>query len=80
MVGGGHKGENFIKHHGVSGLSRRFLQLTASLAIAVFPLAAQGQTDYPARNIRVIVPSPTGGPSDIVARVLGDKLVASLGK
>jgi len=28
----------------------------------------------------MIVPSPTGGPSDIVARLLGDKLTASLGK
>jgi tripartite-type tricarboxylate transporter receptor subunit TctC len=52
----------------------------ASFVIALLPLAAQSQTAYPTRNIRVIVPSPTGGPSDIVARLLGDKLSASLGK
>jgi tripartite-type tricarboxylate transporter receptor subunit TctC len=52
----------------------------AAFVIAVLPLAAQSQTAYPVRNIRMIVPSPTGGPSDIVARLLGDKLAASLGK
>jgi len=52
----------------------------ALYVVAVAPIAAQSQTAYPVRNIRVIVPSPTGGPSDIVARLLGDKLAASLGK
>ena len=70
-----------MKHHGISCLSRCCLQMAAALfVIAVSPLAAQSQTAYPTRNIRVIVPSPTGGPSDIVARLLGDKLGASLGK
>jgi tripartite-type tricarboxylate transporter receptor subunit TctC len=54
--------------------------MAAAAFLAVLPLAAQSQTTYPTRNIRVIVPSPTGGPSDIVARLLGDKLAASLGK
>jgi tripartite-type tricarboxylate transporter receptor subunit TctC len=69
-----------MKHHGISCLSWRCLMAAASFVIAVLPLAAQSQTAYPTRNIRVIVPSPTGGPSDIVARLLGDKLAASLGK
>jgi tripartite-type tricarboxylate transporter receptor subunit TctC len=49
-------------------------------AIAVSSLAAQAQSAYPSKNIRMIVPSPTGGPSDLVARILGDKLSVSLGK
>jgi tripartite-type tricarboxylate transporter receptor subunit TctC len=70
-----------MKHHSISCLSRRCLQVAAALfVIAGSPLGAQNQTTYPTRNIRVIVPSPTGGPSDIVARLLGDKLGASLGK
>jgi tripartite-type tricarboxylate transporter receptor subunit TctC len=48
-------------------------------AIAVSSLAAQAQSAYPSKNIRMIVPSPTGGPSDLVARILGDKLSVSLG-
>lgn len=59
---------------------RRILIAATSYVIAVLPLAAQGQTAYPTKNIRVIVPSPTGGPSDIVARLLGDKLSVALGK
>ena len=52
----------------------------ATFVIAVLPLASHGQSAYPNKNIRVVVPSPTGGPSDLVARILGDKLSASLGK
>jgi tripartite-type tricarboxylate transporter receptor subunit TctC len=51
----------------------------ASLAIAVSPIAVHAQA-YPTKNIRMIVPSPTGGPSDLVARILGDRLSVSLGK
>ena len=40
---------------------------------------ALGQA-YPARPIRVIVPYPPGGTSDILARSLGDKLGAALGQ
>jgi tripartite-type tricarboxylate transporter receptor subunit TctC len=62
----------------------RHLLITAiSFAVATaaaLPLSAHGQATYPVKNIRVIVPSPTGGPSDIVARLLGDKLTQSLGR
>lgn len=62
----------------------RHLLITAvAFAVATMsalPLSAHGQGTYPVKNIRVIVPSPTGGPSDIVARLLGDKLAQSLGR
>lgn len=35
---------------------------------------------YPTRTIRFVVPVTTGGPSDIVARLLSEKLAASLAK
>ncbi len=59
---------------------RRLLIAIVACAVALIPLAARSQTAYPVKNIRVIVPSPTGGPSDIVARLLGDKLTHALGK
>ena len=59
---------------------RHPLITAAIVVISIAPFTAQGQTAYPTKNIRVIVPSPTGGPSDIVARLRGDKLAQSLGK
>lgn len=35
---------------------------------------------YPSRPVRLIVPFPAGGPLDLVARAVGDKLSASLGQ
>ena len=47
---------------------RHIVSAAALLAAAVTPAVAQAQAAYPTKNIRIIVPSPTGGPSDIVAR------------
>jgi tripartite-type tricarboxylate transporter receptor subunit TctC len=49
-----------------------------ALAALVAPLAA-AQT-FPAKPIRVIVPSPPGDGSDVVARLIGEKLVAAWGQ
>jgi tripartite-type tricarboxylate transporter receptor subunit TctC len=57
-----------------------FLIAAASFAIAVSPLVAHGQSAYPTKSVRFIVPVTTGGPSDIVARLLGERLSVSLGK
>ena len=46
------------------------------LAVAFQPAFAQ----YPNKPVRIVVPVTTGGPSDLVARILGDKLSASLGQ
>jgi tripartite-type tricarboxylate transporter receptor subunit TctC len=41
---------------------------------------ALAQASYPDRTIRVIVAFPPGGPSDIVARLMAEKLTEALGK
>jgi tripartite-type tricarboxylate transporter receptor subunit TctC len=41
---------------------------------------AVAQANYPERPIRLIVAFPPGGPSDIVARLMADKLTEALGK
>ena len=53
------------------------LAVSASLALA--PTLAGAQA-YPVRAIKIIVPAPPGGAIDTIARVVGDKLGASLGQ
>ena len=54
--------------------------LSAILALASLPAApAQAQT-WPSRNIRVIVPFPAGGITDIGARFVSQKLGEALGQ
>jgi tripartite-type tricarboxylate transporter receptor subunit TctC len=51
----------------------------ASLAFAAAS-TVHAQGTYPAKPLKLVVPVTTGGPSDLVARILGDKLAAALGK
>ena len=50
--------------------------------LSTLPLVgnAVAQANYPERPIRLIVAFPPGGPSDIVARLMADKLTVALGK
>ncbi|HEY1328770.1 MAG TPA: tripartite tricarboxylate transporter substrate binding protein [Casimicrobiaceae bacterium] len=51
--------------------------LLACLALA---MPAQAQGTYPEHPIRIIVPFPPGGPTDVLARLVGDQLSQSLGQ
>jgi tripartite-type tricarboxylate transporter receptor subunit TctC len=53
------------------------LALAAAFAPAT---SASGAESYPARPIRMIIPSGAGGITDILGRVLADKLTQSLGQ
>jgi tripartite-type tricarboxylate transporter receptor subunit TctC len=57
-------------------LSRRTLA-AASLAVLCLPLASQAQSNYPNQPIKVIVPFPPGGGTDIVARLVTDGIRSS---
>ena len=59
---------------------RQFLHLAASaVALPVVSRIARAQT-YPSRPITMIVPYPAGGPTDTIARLLGERMRASLGQ
>ena len=57
-----------------------FRLLAVSAALAIAPTWAAAQAPWPNHAIRLIVPAPPGGAIDIIARVVGDKLAASLGQ
>jgi tripartite-type tricarboxylate transporter receptor subunit TctC len=56
---------------------RRFLAVLAAAA-ALIPAAALAQ--YPARPVTMIVPFAAGGPTDIIARIVGEYFSKSLGQ
>ena len=58
----------------------RSLLVAACAAWAVASSGAVAQGAYPERPVRIIVPFPPGGPADVLARIVGDKLGQSLGK
>jgi tripartite-type tricarboxylate transporter receptor subunit TctC len=49
------------------------ITVSFAVAVAALPAAVTAQT-YPTKSIRVIAPYPAGGTSDIIARVIGQKL------
>ena len=52
---------------------------TLAAALLLWAAAASAQ-DYPTRPIRIIVPTPAGGPVDVMARVLANALPPVLGQ
>jgi tripartite-type tricarboxylate transporter receptor subunit TctC len=59
----------------------RSLQIAAFVLMSALVAApAIAQDAYPSRAIHIIVPFPAGGPSDVMARLIGDKMSADFGQ
>ena len=61
--------------------SRRLIAVASFLALALGPAAAQDAAkDFPNRAIKIVVPFPAGGPSDVLARLIGQKMSQDWGQ
>ena len=62
-------------------LHRLFLYIGAGVvALSTVPLQASEAKTYPDKLVRIVVPYPSGGPADIITRILSEKLAAIWGK
>jgi tripartite-type tricarboxylate transporter receptor subunit TctC len=67
----------------VRTLGFRLAQACLVAAVGIGALAApsaQAQAPYPSRPITMVVPFPPGGPTDLVARVLAQKMTEQMGQ
>src|SRR5262245_27035954 len=56
----------------------RFLHLLALVSLAITPAVAQ--EPFPNRPIRIVVPFPAGGPTDILSRIVAQKMSEDFGQ
>ena len=59
---------------------KRVLLVCCFLALGVFTVSGVHSQPYPTRPIRLVVPYPPGGGTDIIARIVGQKLTENLGQ
>jgi tripartite-type tricarboxylate transporter receptor subunit TctC len=60
-------------------MNRRQILATAAAAVLIAPLAVQAQ-GFPNKPVKVIVPFAPGGTTDIIARIMGEKITPALGQ
>lgn len=61
-------------------MTSRFLsRLALSLVVGLLPAAAAAQA-WPSRSVKMVVPFPAGGATDVVARLLAQKLTQTWGQ
>jgi tripartite-type tricarboxylate transporter receptor subunit TctC len=57
----------------------RLLQPMLALVVAILPAAALAQA-YPSKTVRLILPFPPGGPTDILGRSIAQRLTEQMGQ
>ena len=59
---------------------RQFLQLVAGAAAVSAAWRIASAQAYPSRPITIVVPSGAGGPSDVIVRIVAERMRSSLGQ
>jgi tripartite-type tricarboxylate transporter receptor subunit TctC len=61
-------------------LDRRHVLIAVTLMSVGLAIPAQAQDKYPSRPIKLLVPFPAGGPTDVMGRVIAQRLSSTLGQ
>jgi len=61
-------------------IATRFAALAAGIAMLAGSAGLAAAQDYPTRPITLIVPFAAGGPTDVIARIVGDHMSKTLGQ
>ena len=61
-------------------MSKNLLRACLGVALATLATVASAQDAYPSRPIKIVVPYAAGGPADMLARMVGEKLSPRLGQ
>src|SRR5229473_3364375 len=62
-------------------MNLRSIALALLSLLTISPVAAQERADsFPSRSIKIVVPFPAGGPSDVLARMIGQKMSEDWGQ
>jgi tripartite-type tricarboxylate transporter receptor subunit TctC len=61
-------------------MTLRKLALASIIAASVVPGESHAQANYPERVVRMIVPAPAGGQTDVMARLIAQKIQQPLGQ
>ena len=64
----------------IAWISRAVMAACVLAAGIAFPDAATAQDKYPSKTVKIIVPYPPGGTSDILARSIGQKFTEATGQ
>src|SRR5689334_8931164 len=62
-------------------MNTRLIALALLSGLATSPATAQERADvFPSRAIKIVVPFPAGGPSDVLARLIGQRMTEDWGQ